>query len=134
MPDPTPSGRPKPSTRELWAFVAYYNEHIKAHSKEQQTGVLRNIQLVLDKLDVEDVALALENYAADPWRKANPRFSKHIRSFFTYEVVKEWLKPVNKVEPDKVPAKVRLFQPLVRPEPAQITVEDQPLLPSLDDL
>jgi hypothetical protein len=113
-----PEQRP---TRELFRFVAYYNEKIRAHSKEECVGVLRNIQRIIDKgLGVEDLAQALENYEADEWRRANPRYSKQIRSFFTYETIKEWLKPRPKaVKPDPL-ARVSGFTVDAKPAPVVV--------------
>ena len=117
-----PTGGP---TRMLWRFVDYYNKHIKEHSKEECVGVIRNIQRIIDKgLGVEDLAQALENYEKDEWRKANPRYSKPIRSFFTYEMVKEWLNPRPKlVKPDPL-ARLSLFEALPTPPPAAIAPLD----------
>jgi hypothetical protein len=116
-----PEQRP---TRELYRFVAFYNEKIKAHGPSVTAGVIKNIQRLIDKgLGVEDLAQALENYEKDDWRRANPRFSKSIFAFFTYEIIKEWLLPRPKmVKPDPIKARVTEFQPDFRPEPAQPTL------------
>jgi hypothetical protein len=118
-----PQQRP---TRELWRFIDFYNTKIKAHSKEECIGVIRNIQRLIDKgLGVEDLAQALENYEADDWRRANPRYSKQIRSFFTFETIKEWLKPRPKmVKPDPL-AKVVAFETTVKPAPAVPELDDE---------
>ncbi len=113
-------------TRELWRFVDFYNKNVRAHSKEECMGVIRQIQRLIDKgLGVEDLATALENYAADEWRKAQePRYSKPIRSFFTYEVVKEWLTPKKKpVRPDPL-KRVTAFQTTEMPKPVSVELDD----------
>jgi hypothetical protein len=106
-------------TRELYRFIRFYTEKIRAASKTEMVGVFRLIQNVIDKgLGVDEIAAALENYEQDEWRRANPRFSKSIRSFFTVENIKEWQTPKGK--PKKVDPLARLnsFAPDLRPAPA----------------
>lgn len=112
-------------TKELYRFIAFYNEKIKAHAPAVTATVLRNIQRLLDKgLGIEDMAVALENYEKDEWRRANPRYSKDMRSFFTLETIKEWLTPRRKpVKPDPL-AHLADFQPDRKPEPVQVRLID----------
>lgn len=111
-------------TRELWRFVKFYTERIRAQSRTECQGVIRQIQRLIDKgIGLEDMALALENYANDEWRKAqDPRFTKSIRSFFTAENIKEWMTPRPKkpVRPIDVIAK---FEAVERPKPVQIELD-----------
>lgn len=110
-------------TRELYRFWAFYNEKIKAQPKATVAGVLRNIQRLIDQgLGVEDMAQALENYEADEWRRANPRYSKSIWAFFTAENIREWLVPRPKmVKPDPL-SRVNEFKTVERPAPVQPTI------------
>lgn len=92
-------------TRELYRFIAFYLEKVRKHSKSDTVGVFRQIQNLIDKgLGVDVIAIALENYEADEWRRKNPHFSKHIRSFFTPETIKDW----------QTPKKIRPVDPLDR--------------------
>lgn len=113
-------------TNELWRFLDYYNKNVKAHSASECSGVIRNIQRLIDKgLGVDSLATALENYANDEWRKANPRYSKHIRSFFSLEVITEWLTPRPPIV--KPMDKVAKFRSDERPAPAiPVRLDDQP--------
>jgi hypothetical protein len=115
-------------TRELWRFVKYYTEHIRAQSRTECQGVIRQIQRLIDKgIGLEDMALAMENYAKDDWRKAqDPRFTKSIRSFFTAENIKEWLTPRPK-KPVRPIDQIALFEAVERPKPAVVEpeIEDQ---------
>lgn len=110
----TPKQRP---TRELWRFVRFYCQNIRAQSAEDCKGVIRAIQRMVDKgIGLEDIAQALENYAEDPWRKQqDPRYSKPIRAFFKPEVIREWLTPK---PPPKPVQPVFDFEPTIRPVPA----------------
>jgi hypothetical protein len=121
-------------TRELWRFIKFYTERIRAQSAADCKGVIRQIQRLIDKgIGLEDMALALENYANDEWRKAqDPRYTKSIRSFFTAENIKEWMtpKPKKSVRPIDRIAK---FEAVERPKPVQLEPEiDDPV--SSDDL
>lgn len=120
-------------TRELFRFVAFYNQKIKAHGPDVTATVLRNIQRLLDKgLGIEDMAIALENYENDEWRKANPRYSKDMRSFFTMETIKEWLTPRPKlVKPDPL-KHVHAFETSAKPAPAKPMLFDDPEDESLE--
>lgn len=113
LPD-KPSQRP---TKELWRFVKYYTSNIRNFSQAECSGVIRAIQRMVDKgIPLEDIALALENYKDDPWRKANPRYSKHIRSFYTPETIKEWLTPRPAIQKPTSPA--FNFEASEKPAPA----------------
>ncbi len=114
-------------TRELYRFWAFYNDKIKPSPKSTVAGVLRNIQRLIDQgLGVDEMALALENYESDEWRRANPRYSKSIFAFFTAENVREWLSPRPKMtKPDPL-ERVNQFTTDVRPAPAQ------PVLPTVE--
>jgi hypothetical protein len=128
MGEPKAEQRP---TRELWRFVRYYTENIRAQSQTECQGVIRQIQRLIDKgIGVEDMALALENYAKDDWRKRqDPRFTKSIRSFFTVENIKEWLTPRPK-KPVRPIDQIALFEAVDRPKPAVIEPEtDDPVSP-----
>lgn len=113
--------QPAPTTRELSRLMKYYNEKIKPHSKSQCVGVLRNIQrLLASGTALEDIALALENYANDPWRKANDlRYTKAIRSFFMPDVIAEWQTPRPQFVKPGLPE--IQFMPTVQPSPVTVT-------------
>lgn len=111
--------------RELWRLMNFYNTKIKAHSKEECVGVIRNMQRLIDKgLGVDEMAQALENYEADEWRRANPRYSKTVRAFFTVESIKEWLTPRPKPQKPDPLARLATFEPTTNPVPAKITIAD----------
>jgi hypothetical protein len=125
------------STREIYRFVAFYNEKIRKTSKEEQTGIFRLIQrlMTVHGIPPEDIALALENYAADEWRKAQDiRFSKTMRAFFMPETIREWLTPKKKpVKLDPLKA-VSQFTAAYVPPPAIVEEPSLDDTPSLDDL
>lgn len=105
-PEPEPEPESEYSTRELSQFLRFYNEKIRKHSTAETRGVIRQIQRLLKKgVTVEMIRAALQNYAADEWRKAqDPRYSKHIRSFFTQEFIQEWQAPRPRVNRLNKPA------------------------------
>lgn len=111
-------------TRELWRFIKFYTERVRPQSKADCQGVIRQIQRLIDKgIGVEDMALALENYANDDWRKAqDPRFTKSIRSFFTAENIKEWMTPKPK-KPVRPIDQIVKFETLERPQPVTVELE-----------
>ena len=117
------------TSRELWRCINFYCKNIRNHPPEEYKGVIRNIQRMIDKgIGLEMIATALENYMNDEWRKANPAYSKPIRSFFTKEIIEEWQHPRPSIKkPDPVQIN---FTPLFRPSP--VTVEPKP--EELDDL
>lgn len=128
----SPEQRP---TREYWRMMAYYKENIRPQSDADCVGVIRNIQRLIEKgTSIEDIAVALENYASDPWRKANPRYSKPIRSFFTAEMIQEWQTPKSEpVKPPKPIDRIAQFTSDFLPSPAVVESSlDDP--PSVDDL
>ena len=114
-------------TRELYRFWAFYNDKIKAAPKTSVGGIIKNIQRIIDQgLGVDDMAVALENYEADEWRRANPHYSKSIWAFFTPETIRERLTPKpNMVKPDPL-ARVHQYLTTERPSPAQ------PVLPTIE--
>jgi hypothetical protein len=114
-------------TRELYRFIRFYNDKIKKSSETERVGIFRAIQRLIDKgLGVDAIALALENYEADEWRRANPRFSKSIRSFFTVETIQEWQTPKGKPKPVDPLARVNSFKPDFVPPPVQPELFDDP--------
>ena len=114
-------------TRELYRFVAFYDEKIRKSSEAEKVGIFRSMQRLIDKgLGVDAMAQALENYEADEWRPACPRFSKSIRTFFTVECIQEWLQPRGKPKKVDPLAKVAAFQPDFVPAPATPVVIDDP--------
>ena len=113
-------------TRELWRFVDFYGKNIRATSKADSTGVIRQIQRLIDKgIGLEDIATALENYAKDEWRMAqtDPKASKPMRSFFTAETIKEWLTPRKFVKKLRTIDKIALFTSDYVPPPAVVEEE-----------
>lgn len=91
-----PDGTALPTTRELSKFIMFYRENIRQHSKPETTGVMRQIQRLLMKgVTMKQISTALKHYRDDPFRQqADPRHVKHIRSFFTREVINQWQRPV----------------------------------------
>jgi hypothetical protein len=84
------------STRQLSKFKTFFLQNIKSVSDREQLGVIRQIQRIVAKgVTHEQIAIALRNYADDPFRKeSDERFTKNIMSFFTETCIKEWQTPL----------------------------------------
>ena len=70
-------------------------------------GIIRQLQRLIKNKGVtpEQLQIALENYAADPYvQECDVRLRKPIRSFFTYENVMACQKPIDR---DKKPGAPR---------------------------
>jgi hypothetical protein len=102
-PDNVVKAKPEPvlTTREISRLVKYYTANIRLHSVQETRGVFRQIQKLLESKDgrttltPQNVADAIKNYANDAFTKSLPQQRrKHIRSFFTYENVSVWMKPL----------------------------------------
>lgn len=113
------------TARELWKLMNFYLTKIRNHPKGETVGVIRQIQRLLDKgIEFDTIAQALENYAADDWRKANPRYSRPVRTFFTAESIAEWSQPKPPVR--KYAEPFLSFEPSVVPKPLQPTKPEEP--------
>jgi hypothetical protein len=111
-------------TQELGRLLSYYKKNIRDYHYTEANGVIRNIQRLIDKgLALEDIVQAMENYAADEYRKSSdPRFTLSVRSFFSEAKIREWLNPVER-KPMKPMLPQINFEPLVRPTPVNLLTE-----------
>ena len=89
---------PEVSTRELSRICTFYYKKVRPHSPQESRGIFQQLQRLLKKgITPEMLQIAVENYANDPWVKSiDPRTRKNIRSFFAYENVLLWQKPVQR--------------------------------------
>jgi hypothetical protein len=109
LPEDNPTPEPEEpaavalSTREISRYVTYYKKNVRPHSLSETKGIFGAIKRLLAgsvkhgrrALEPQEIADALKNYANDPYVKSvDHRLRKHIRSFFTYETVVVWLKPI----------------------------------------
>ena len=91
------------TTREISRFVSFYSKNVRLHSVQETKGVFTAIKRLLAgnakkgqrPLLPQEIADALKNYSNDPFtQRLDQRQRKHMRSFFTYETVTVWLKPI----------------------------------------
>jgi hypothetical protein len=82
--------------RRLGALLDRYSKTVRFAGPSERTGVIRNMRLAIQKgLTVEQLETATTVYTEDPWyASSDPRFRKTIRSFYLYDNLLLWLKPV----------------------------------------
>ena len=119
------------STREISKLVAFYNEQIRPHGKQEQLGIFRNIQRLIGKgISMAQMSRALQNYAADEYvRASDPRLRMNIRSFFSESVIKLWQEPIRRKPLDgslAVLDQLEAQQILPAPRRTLIRFEDEP--------
>lgn len=75
-----------------------YLTEVKAHSASETLGVVKQLRRLIDQgLTLAQIERAITLYRDDPWRKADPqRRSRHIRSFFTKDMILAWQQPFAK--------------------------------------
>jgi hypothetical protein len=100
---PVVQSEPEPvlTTREISRYINYYKKHVRSHSVAETAGVIRNIQRILagkpglEPISPQDIADAIKNYQNDKFiQNLPPARRKHVRSFFTYENILAWRKPI----------------------------------------
>lgn len=113
---PAPEPKEEPvtlTTREISRFVTFFKTEVRLHTVQETSGVFNNIKRLLAgnekkgqrPLLPQEIADALKNYANDPFvQSCDQRTRKHIRSFFTYETIIAWLKPVQPRQPRQAAA------------------------------
>ena len=85
---------PTLTNREKGRFVNFYCQRIREHSPNERAGIMRIIDNTLKKgVTPEQIQIALEHNEKYAQGK-DPRFVKHIRSFFTAEHIRMWQTPV----------------------------------------
>jgi hypothetical protein len=84
-----------PTTREISKLVTFYLKNVRAHDKSEMVGIIRQIQLMVKKgITMEDISLAMQNYASDDFTKNNhPALRHHIRKFMMPEKIRMWKNP-----------------------------------------
>jgi hypothetical protein len=81
-----------PTTREISKLVTFYCKNVRAHDKAEMVGIIRQIQLMLNKgVTMEDISAAIQNYAADEFtRNSHEAHRHHIRKFMMPEKIRQW--------------------------------------------